>query len=737
MDEPGYTLIHTINEIRILQESLDKENQLSIQAKEKSQWEFKGSCLYAGSFYRHFLIVGTEVILLLNKKTLDLEYKYSDLKDIKRCSATESYIIVFANNSEIIRFDYVEANSSLKPSLITVEDINPSIVFASDDLFFVADNSLNVIDILDSLNNSIVKKISIGKENVLRSLRYSNLYSKPYLLCGTADGYVLAYNIYRNEKNELEIGDKLALKVGSREVKLASVMIDSQETIVAMSDKTNVICNNSGHIKSIILNIDNITGICNLVIENELHYIISTTENLYVCTISQMKKLFCNPTPIKKQPGFVVYSPNSNVYIASFMNSIDFFTYSKAREGILIIMDDLKLSEFLYEFEEKETSRSAILIYSKALADPLPHSIPASASNIQNVNEKDKLHDLMVVGTTFVDPEESLPTKGRLIVFEIIKDRLIEKCHTYVKGAVMGICMHGKKIIVAINNYFALYCLEAKKTMGADIEEFDLAEKAKKDRECGTLITSINSNGTIILVGDMVNSVSTYRYNEKENDFEEIAKCMVPIWCTSVYVVDSIHYLVADDRGLLYSLSHRIDNCPAIGNQKKFDEIIIDIDDVFEVGGQINSMKYAPLEKIEIKEGMKDKEPSEVDKFFIKVKEELNKTHQIIFSTNTGAVGSLIQISEGLFKILHEVQKSMEESKEGSFDIEYNLWKKDHSKLKYKSQKYNIINGDLVESFLSMSEVDRQKVMEKVKYAEFPTISKDIIELLNLFEQLH
>ncbi|KNE69579.1 hypothetical protein AMAG_14136 [Allomyces macrogynus ATCC 38327] len=153
----------------------------------------------------------------------------------------------------------------------------------------------------------------------------------------------------------------------------------------------------------------------------------------------------------------------------------------------------------------------------------------------------DGAEQLVVVGTAFVKPTEEEPSVGRVLVYRITPERVLQLAiATTVKGAVYSLAaMPGGRLAAGIANRVQVFGLPATLTAGA-----------KLDPICyhAGFITAlyIESRGDFLSVGDLMKSVTMLVYSEAARTLEVLAKDPAPSWVTAIAAVDDDHILAAD-----------------------------------------------------------------------------------------------------------------------------------------------------------------------------------------------
>jgi len=116
-----------------------------------------------------------------------------------------------------------------------------------------------------------------------------------------------------------------------------------------------------------------------------------------------------------------------------------------------------------------------------------------------------------IVGTALVNPEESEPKIGRIIVFLFQDQKLTQISEKEIKGACYCLIEFNGKLLAAINSTVRLFEWTAEKELRLECSHFN-----------NIISLYLKSKGDFILVGDLMRSMTLLQYKTMEGNFEEV-----------------------------------------------------------------------------------------------------------------------------------------------------------------------------------------------------------------------
>ncbi|KAL7718575.1 Damaged DNA binding protein [Entamoeba marina] len=154
--------------------------------------------------------------------------------------------------------------------------------------------------------------------------------------------------------------------------------------------------------------------------------------------------------------------------------------------------------------------------------------------------------EMFIVGTAYSRPNEVEPTMGRLLVIQNVGNKLMVVLTKTVNGAVYSLKMYmGEYIAASIEK--KLYIMKYERTIENEVFVSSLNEKASTSvKLIGLYIKTLND---LILLGDLMKSISVYTFKPNTNNIVEISRDFYASYTTAVEFVNYECYTSADSNG--------------------------------------------------------------------------------------------------------------------------------------------------------------------------------------------
>ena len=152
---------------------------------------------------------------------------------------------------------------------------------------------------------------------------------------------------------------------------------------------------------------------------------------------------------------------------------------------------------------------------------------------------KDDDNEYYAVGATEVKEDEPEPTRGRILVFQIVNKKLVLRASRKVNGAVYSLASFRGGLLAGISSTLLLLTYTSTRDEG------------KLTIECGchshVAVLLIRSYGDFILTGDLVQSLSVFQYKESgyQKQIELMANDDNPAWLSAAEMLDLDNFLGA------------------------------------------------------------------------------------------------------------------------------------------------------------------------------------------------
>jgi DNA damage-binding protein 1 len=348
-------------------------------------------------------------------------------------------------------------------------------------------------------------------------------------------------------------------------------------------------------------------------------------------------------------------------------------------------------------------------------------------TTMRGVNENENnSKSYFVVGTASSLEDEIEPSKGRILVFEVLKlegeeRRLVLVTEKTTKGAVYELCPFGGKLLAGINAKVQLYRWNDRSTGAGSSQQPTTTTTTTSttqtprglssgggggsvdllSQECGyhghTLSLFIRSHGNDIVVGDLIKSVSLLYWDPEKNLIEERARDLNATWVSALAVLDGTTYLSADTSTNM--IVYKPDQ-----NMSPDEPGRLLIDGEFHWGDYINVFCKGSLVMRQKEEEDNANSTSPESSLVVRASPKL------LFGTSGGAIGVLATLTRKEFVLLDRIQLAMNIVLDGIGGQKHSEWRAFRTNTKTHPSK-GFIDGDLIEMLLEMNHSEVEKVV--------------------------
>ncbi len=148
--------------------------------------------------------------------------------------------------------------------------------------------------------------------------------------------------------------------------------------------------------------------------------------------------------------------------------------------------------------------------------------------------ENDPTTAYYVIGCCFVNDDDPEPKMGRILVFRLNENKLVQICEKEIKGAPYCMQNFNGKLLVSISNSLKLY----------EFKDNQLNQLASHSDN--VFIIHLKCKNDFILTGDMMKSCAVLTYRADSNSFETVARDNSPVWLSSIEMIDDDNFLLSD-----------------------------------------------------------------------------------------------------------------------------------------------------------------------------------------------
>ena len=479
------------------------------------------------------------------------------------------------------------------------------------------------------------------------------------LLVGLGDGTLVVHSL---SNSGAELTRRLAL--GTQPISLTQFSSKGGTCVFASCDRPTVIYGHNEKVSFSIVNFSAVTGMAAFHSElfPECLALISNSA-LTVAAVDDIRNVNVQTFPLHESPKRIAYSRMAAAFAVCSAHTSKSGQGEETRERLLILDDANNMSR-AFTFD----------LY------PLEQSLACECFEFEGV-------EYFVLGTAFSLPDESEPSRGRLLIFEPLQDKtLVLRLEREVSGAVFSLAVIGHRIFAAIGARTQVMRLSISEDGLRSLEL--LPECSVQGQVLSLVVRAIED---LVLVGDIVCSATLLRWLPEENKLVEEARDCSASTLRAIEFVNESRYIAADDCGNLFVLSA---DC--------------NIDDKSRLG---NSMEYHLGELINvIRRGKLNSQPRDANPTA-----DENQYSSLLCGCVSGAVVTALTISESNYRFFSLLQKCLAKVVKVLGGMDHDEWRCFQNDRRLGSQM-NAIDGDLVEKFLELGRDDMESVVRQLNF---------------------
>ncbi|KAK8792811.1 hypothetical protein WA158_004975 [Blastocystis sp. Blastoise] len=623
--------------IQITSHSIHIYNDMSLL----SSFPFTFS-ISAASLYHNILVLGSKTAVM----TYLIEEETGGLREMNKKQLENEVKSVFINTQPLVE-----------------DAIYIAVHCFFEDTITLYNENLQPMDTIHIHPDSFPVSIFLGN--------YNNKY---ILLTGSSDGYVYTYIYLKDKRTWIE--DR-KISIGNIPVFLYCFTVPSSSlsslsssslpssvntkvsTIFALSDKTaNIYMENGGFLYSYI-DMPSITTLCPLISPRGIFkgYLMASHETLFMGNLEGNERIHIYQSVIHKTPASIVYYPPQNIY-AVITQSINFFEENLESNSICLYDSSFKL---LYSL-------------------PFSNNIWGTALYCGPLGTKNE--QVIIMGGTYILPDEEEPSHGFLCVYRVIKEgnkySLQEIDKEEVDGCVNTICIYKKHLLCGVNGKLCIFTYENN----------HLELRCIRSQHVYILDIQIDEKNDYIYVLDLTKSVIIYTLNIDTYSITFLCNEVSTHYCTNFYIEDDNHIVCSDIDRNLFVLTLQEDEATT----KK----TLTMTSWFHLGDTINKIITGKFTS-----------SSQLSSLYTSI--DMN----ILFVTTSGRIGVIGKINNiNEFNELKNIEKAILCVIKGIAHLSHTYYRS-FKGLKYVKESAGFIDGDLIEMYLYLSEQDKHTVVDE------------------------
>jgi DNA damage-binding protein 1 len=391
---------------------------------------------------------------------------------------------------------------------------------------------------LSDLNPLATVQVSEDPIAVPRNLLVTRLFEAPHaptLLVATADGNVVTFAI---NPSTHQLNSKKSTILGTQEASFRAIPRgNGLYSVFATCEHPSLIYTSEGRIVFSAVTADKAVSVCGF---DTAAYpgavAIATSEDLRVAIIDTERTTHVQTLAVGETVRRIAYSPALRAFGLGTIKLT-------LRDGVETLTSHFKLADEVL-FKELDT-------YSLH-----PNEIVETVIRAELNDGTGDTAERFIVGTSIVDDDETSEHHGRIIILEVMEDRILKQlAEQPVRGACRRLAvLPDGKIVAALVKTIVVFDF---KYLTASTPIFE----KKATYRTSTAPIDLCVKGSTVAVADLMKSVSVLEYcpNSKaaamQDELVEVARHYQTVWTTAVSDVDKDTWLLADSEENLLVLA--------------------------------------------------------------------------------------------------------------------------------------------------------------------------------------
>uniref|UniRef100_A0A2Z5TRE2 Putative DNA damage-binding protein 1 n=1 Tax=Reticulitermes speratus TaxID=60591 RepID=A0A2Z5TRE2_9NEOP len=537
-----------------------------------------------------------------------------------------------------------------------------------------------------------VNREFLGGEIIPRSILMTCFEGINYLLCALGDGSMFYFTL---GKQTGLLTDKKKVTLGTQPTMLRTFRSLSTTNVFACSDRPTVIYSSNHKLVFSNVNLKEVNHMCSLNAEAYPDSLaLATDSTVTIGTIDEIQKLHIRTVPLGESPRRIAYQETSQTFGVITMR-IDIqdsagltpvrpsastqtqsTTASSAMGSLSMMKPGAMGANTAAEFGQEVEVHNLLVIDQHTFEVLHAHQFMQCEYALSLVSTKlgDDANTYYIVGTALVNPEESEPKQGRILMFQYQDGKLHQVAEKEIKGACYSLVEFNGRLLASINSTVRLFEWTAEKELRLECSHFN-----------NIIALYLKTKGDFILVGDLMRSMTLLQYKTMEGSFEEMARDYNPNWMTAVEILDDDTFLGAENSFNLF-VCQKDSAATTDEERQQMQEV-----GQFHLGDMVNVFRHGSLVMQHVGESSTPTQGC------------------VLFGTVSGAIGLVTQIPADFYEFLRELEEKLTHVIKSVGKIEHSFWRSFNTDIKTEPCE-GFIDGDLVESFLDLSHSKMKEV---------------------------
>ncbi|KAF2708767.1 hypothetical protein K504DRAFT_467997 [Pleomassaria siparia CBS 279.74] len=593
------------------------------------------------------------------------EWSPSDSRTITAASANDSHVLVSLGGVSVVvlsingGLNVVKEktfDASSQVACVTLPAHFGSVCF----LGFWQKSKLSVCS-LDTLDP--ITSVQVSAESIPRSLLLTQIFAdqSPTLFVAMADGNVVKY-AFNPSTNELSGSSSIIL--GTQQATFRALPRgNGLFNVFATCEHPSLIYGSEGRLVYSAVTAETATTVCPFNSEAYPGSVaIATPGDLRIALVDTERTTHVQTLKVDETVRRITYSPNLKAFGLGTIKRI-------LKGGEEILMSHFKLVDEI-QFKELDTY-------------PLnEEELVECVMRCELPDGSGELAERFVVGTAYLDDQNAVAVRGRILILEVTEDRMLKLVtEISVKGGCKCLSICQGKIVAALIKTIVIYNVEHESESKPELVKV-------ASFRCSTAPIDMTVNGSMITIADLMKSAVVVEYRRGETGLPdtivEVARHFQTTWATAVAEVDENMYLEGDAEGNLAVLSR--DPNGVTDDDKKRLNVVSEMQ-LGEMANRIHRIDVATAPDAVV-----------VPRAFI--------------ATVDGSLylfGLIAADYQNLFMTLQSNLAELLTTPGGMPFAKYRAFK---NQVREAEEPYRFVDGDLVECFLDVSDEIQSKAVE-------------------------
>ncbi|RAR08264.1 dna damage-binding protein 1 [Stemphylium lycopersici] len=508
-----------------------------------------------------------------------------------------------------------------------------------------------------------VKSVQISEDSVPRSLLLTQIFPEqsPSLFVALADGNVVTYAF---DPSSYELSGRKSIVLGTREATFRALPRgDGIYNVFATCEHPSLIYASEGRLVYSAVTAEKATTVCPF--DSEAYpgsVAIATSEDLRIALVDTERTTHVQTLKVDETVRRISYSPSLKAFGLGTIKRI-------LKHGEEIMLSHFKLVDEI-QFKELDTYA---LNEEELVECVMRCELPDGSGG---------LAERFVVGTAYLDDQNTTSERGRILILEVTQDRVLKLvAEVAVKGGCRCLAICQGKIVAALIKTIVVYDVEYRSPSTPFLTKL-------ASFRCSTAPIDITVNGSLIAIADLMKSLVVVEYTKGEaglpDKLVEVARHYQITWATAVTEVDTNMYLESDAEGNLVVLN-RDPNGVTDDDKRR-----LNVTSEMLLGEMVNRIR-----RIDV---LTAADAVVIPKAFV--------------GTVEGSIYLFGLISPAHQNLLMTLQSNLGSLVPAPGDIQFAKFRAFKNAVREEEEPMRFVDGELVERFLDVSEEVQRKAIE-------------------------